>query len=75
MRICMCKNQKINNMRPLQFYNIVIEMREWQKNYNKTHSVTALQRARRLENIIDNEIDRVNKIIQDKRNNKQLTIF
>lgn len=62
-------------MKPLQFYNLVVEMRTHQKNYFRTHSMSSLSAARKIERIIDAEIDRVQDILKMERINKQLNLF
>lgn len=53
-------------MTPKQFYDTVVQMRQAQKNYFKTRSQTALQQAKTLEKIIDDEISRVSQVINSK---------
>lgn len=51
------------------FFNHVTEMRKYQKEYFQTRSNIALYNAKKIEKIIDNEIDRVILIVgnaQDK---------
>lgn len=52
-------------MKPRDFFDLVAEMRKAQQNYFKTRDFAALTRARRLENQIDKEIDRVKRIINE----------
>ena len=42
----------------LQFFNLVKEMREAQKDYFSTHSYAALRKAQRLERQVDQSIRR-----------------
>lgn len=42
----------------LQFFNLVREMREAQKDYFSTHSYAALRKAQRLERQVDQSIRR-----------------
>lgn len=53
-------------MKPLQFYRLVVEMRKHQKRYFKLHSYSALMEARKIERIIDAEIDRVEQIVMKR---------
>lgn len=60
-------------MTPKQFFDTVCAMREAQKKFFKSHSSFELHEAKRLEKIIDTEIERVRKIIDN--NAKQPTLF
>lgn len=62
----------IHYMKPLQFYRIVVEMRKLQKMYDRGHAPSVLRQAREVERIIDAEIDRVEKIIQDRPGQMEL---
>lgn len=53
-------------MKPLQFYRLVVKMRQKQKLYDRGHNPSVLREAREYERIIDAEIDRVQKIIEEK---------
>lgn len=53
-------------MKPRQFYNTVVELRKWQRTYFATRSQDALVKSKSLEKVIDNEIDRVTKILTQK---------
>lgn len=48
-----------------EFFYTVAEMRECQKAYFRSRDQLTLRAARKLENIIDNEIERVRAIIND----------
>lgn len=50
-------------MSPRQFFERVKVMRHFQKEYFKTHSQTALRQSKALELEIDQEIDRVNRLL------------
>lgn len=52
-------------MNPEQFFQTVVRMRESQKEYFKTRSRTSLEESKRLEKLIDDEINRVKKIKPD----------
>lgn len=47
------------------FFNYVVEMREFQKEYFKNRSTIAMYKAKQVEKIIDNEIGRVMQIISN----------
>jgi len=53
-----------------KFYDTVKKMREAQRLYFKTRSPSALEESRRLERTIDEEIQRVERIIYDRQNPK-----
>lgn len=53
-------------MKPLQFYRLVVEMRKHQKRYFKLHSYSALMEARKIERMIDAEIERVEQIVMQR---------
>lgn len=53
-----------------QFFNLVSRLREAQKRYFKTRSSADLQSSKQLEKEVDEEIRRVNDIIQQKQNPK-----
>ncbi|WP_373248797.1 hypothetical protein [Bacteroides thetaiotaomicron] len=60
-------------MTPKEFFEKVEKMREAQKNYFKTRSSMDLQLSKKLEREIDNEIARVNQIIN--KPNPQSSLF
>lgn len=53
-------------MNKKEFFDKVSEMRAAQKEYFKTRSGIALERSKRLEKEIDNEIRRVNAILNNR---------
>ena len=57
------------------FFQKVALMRKAQKDYFKTRSQTALRNSKALETEIDNEIERVNKIIGTPQPPKQTNLF
>lgn len=66
-------NFRLNHyMKPVQFYRMVVEMRKLQKMYDRGHAPSVLRQAREIERIIDAEIDRVEQIIQDRHEQKEL---
>lgn len=52
------------------FFKKVSQMREAQKNYFKTRSSSYLRESKWLEKEIDEEIKRVNEIVESNRNPK-----
>lgn len=59
-------------MTPQEFFHKVERMRSKQKEYFRTRSSAALTDSKRLEREVDDEIERVNKILQS-RQSPQLT--
>lgn len=57
-------------MSPKEFFDKVCRMRKAQKEYFRTRSGRALADSKRLEKEIDDEIERVNKVIEEKNNPK-----
>lgn len=57
------------------FFQKVVLMRKAQKEYFKTRNQTALRNSKALETEIDNEIERVNKIIGTPQPPKQTNLF
>ena len=57
-------------MSPKEFFNKVCRMRKAQKEYFRTRSGRALADSKRLEKEIDDEIERVNKVMEAKNNPK-----
>lgn len=53
-----------------EFFRKVEKMRNAQINYFKTHSSSYLTESKRLEKEVDAEIERVNRIINNKQNPK-----
>lgn len=54
-------------MNARDFFNLVTEMRQNQKDYFKTRSTESLRKSKELEKQVDDEIARVNKIMSDKQ--------
>lgn len=52
-------------MNAREFFTLVTRMRDKQKEYFRTHSVSVLQESKQLEKQVDDEIRRVNEIIHD----------
>lgn len=57
-------------MNPREFYDKVVQMRKAQKEYFKTRTSLSLIESKRLEKAVDDEIARVQKIINDRQNPK-----
>ena len=57
-------------MTPKEFFDKVCRMRKAQKEYFRTRSGRALTDSKRLEKEIDDEIERVNKVIAERQNPK-----
>jgi hypothetical protein len=55
-------------MTPHEFFRKVERMRSKQKEYFRTRSSAALTDSKRLEREIDEEIERVNKIVSSRQN-------
>ena len=64
-------------MNPKEFYDTVKEMREAQKEWYKTHNKAAIVRSKILEKKIDQEIERVEGILnpQPQPDENQLKLF
>lgn len=57
-------------MNPKEFFDKVCRMRKAQKEYFRTRSGRALSDSKRLEKEIDDEVERVNKVMEAKNNPK-----
>lgn len=57
-------------MNPKEFFDKVSRMRKAQKEYFRTRSGWALSDSKRLEKEIDDEIERVRKVMEAKNNPK-----
>ena len=57
-------------MIPKEFFDKVCRMRKAQKEYVRTRSGRALADSKRLEKEIDDEIERVEKVMEEKNNPK-----
>lgn len=53
-----------------QFFNLVSEMRNKQKEYFKTHTQSALKESKTFEKRVDEEIARVEQLLKEKREPK-----
>lgn len=58
-------------MNARQFYDLVVELRKAQKQAATTLKYEEIERVAQLERVVDNEIERVTKILQ-QRNDEQL---
>lgn len=54
-------------MNSKEFYDTVVKLRNEQKTYFRTKSPLALKASKELEKKIDDEIDRVNRILDEQR--------
>ena len=52
------------------FFDLVSQMRTMQKEYFKTRSKSSLEQSKTLEKRVDAEIERVNKILEERTNPK-----
>lgn len=50
-------------MKPREFYELVVKMRQAQKEYFKTRTTANLIKSKQIEAAVDAEIDRVTKIL------------
>ena len=64
------RDRKLFNMTPKAFFDLVSRLREAQKEYSKTRSSAALKVSKKLEKELDEEISRVNNILDAKRQPK-----
>lgn len=57
-------------MNAKSFFNLVAALRDKQKEYFRTRSQSALRESKALEKRVDDEISRVNQILNNKREPK-----
>lgn len=57
-------------MNAKEFFGLVSDMREKQKEYFRTRSTSVLNESKALERLVDAEIRRVNAIINDNKEQK-----
>ena len=57
-------------MKPKEFFDTVARMREKQREYFRTKTSSSLTESKRLEKVIDEEIERVQRIIHEKQSPK-----
>lgn len=57
-----------------QFYKLVVRMRDAQCRYFKYRSTSALNESKQLEKAVDDEIKRVNAILQQQEQARQQTL-
>lgn len=62
-------------MNARQFYNLVVKMRNAQKDYNKLSSTRNAQFKQQYEEIIDAEIERVEKIKAEEARKQQQVLL
>lgn len=53
-------------MKPREFFDLVVSLRQAQREYFKTRKTDVLIESKRLEGLVDAEIDRVQKILDTK---------
>ena len=53
-------------MKAREFFDLVVSLRQAQRDYFKTRKTDALIESKRLEGLVDAEIDRVQKILDAK---------
>lgn len=58
-------------MNARQFYDLVVELRKAQKKAATTLKYEEIERAFQLERVVDNEIERVTNILNQRSNNEQ----
>lgn len=56
-----------NTMNAKEFFSLVKEMRLQQKEYFKTRSSDVLKKSKALEKRVDDEIERVEKVMNEKK--------
>ncbi len=61
-------------MKPKDFFDKVVAMREAQKEYFRTRSSSSLDKSKALEREIDNEIGRVQNILNQRKQGNQLQL-
>jgi len=54
-------------MNAKQFYDLVVKMRQTQREYFKTRSKQVLEESKRLEKQVDDEIARVTSILSEQK--------
>lgn len=59
-------------MNSKQFFEAVAEMRRLQTNYYKTRSSLSLRAAKKQEKVIDDEIERVQRVLKTKKEQPDL---
>lgn len=62
-------------MNAKQFYELVVATRQLQKKFLKDRSSSVLSALRKKEKELDEEINRVNRIIEKKKKIEQPTLF
>lgn len=53
-----------------QFFRLVAKLRDKQKEYFRTRTQAALKESKHLEKAVDDEIDRVNKLLTERQQPK-----
>lgn len=58
-----------------QFFDLVVQLRWYQKEYFATRSRQSLEQAKALEKRVDDEITRVQKILASRQQQQQPNLF
>lgn len=58
-----------------EFYNLVVKMRKAQRDYFRTRSQRALLDSKEYERVVDAEIKRVERVLQQPADNQQLKML
>jgi hypothetical protein len=53
-----------------QFFRLVVKLRDKQKEYFRTRAHGALKESKQLEKVVDDEIERVNKLLAERQEPK-----
>lgn len=53
-----------------QFFSLVVKLRDKQKEYFRTRTQAALKESKHLEKAVDDEIERVNKLLVERQEPK-----
>lgn len=59
-----------NFMDAQQFFRLVVKLRDKQKEYFRTRTQVALRESKHLEKAVDDEIERVNKLLTERQQPK-----
>ena len=69
---CNTFNTGEKQMKPKEFYDLVVKMRKAQKDYFATRTKTALEQSKQLEREVDAEIRRVENVMNNKPTQQSL---
>lgn len=62
-------------MNAKEFYDTVVKMRKAQRDYFRTRSIHALNESKRIEALVDAEIERVEEVLKRQADNQQLKML